>query len=1080
MDSSEMEDISNHYLPVDTILYGQDYQYRILKVLGEGTFGITYLAKAKVSIGGKLGHLYTEIDVAIKEFFMKEMNTRTGDSVDSGSQSGMFHSYRNKFRKEAMNLSRMQHAGIVKVLEVFEQNNTSYIVMEFMNGGSLDAYIHKIGKIPEEEALQLISLVGNALEYMHDQRMLHLDLKPQNIMFNGQQQPVLIDFGLSKHYNESGEPESSTSIGMGTPGYSPLEQADYKEMKDFQPTLDIYALGATLYKMLTGQTPPTASTVLKHPSLLNDKLLQAGISQKCRDLVLAAMQPLKGARPQTVAEFLLRIQTQPQTVEEVVDVDDESTLVDIMPKSVKTPPARKTFREEDVRSNENIAPSISNDTDNKEKEKKVANHIEKNNKHNKNFAECVKIAQNTANPVVLPPTEVLLDILNKHTDLNEDYLPGHNIREYMNFYNKCFMEKSHARVTHIDGLKFQGDYAPLMYKGKYGFVNKDGVLVTEFKYDEVKFTEWGGNDFSIKYKGKWGLLDSKLNALFDCIYDHELIASEGMIAICKQGKWGFMDLKWCWEPPGWKSTVVVVIDCQYDAVGKFIDGLAMVKQNGLFGYIDKKGTIIIPIEYEDCHDERREKGTQTLVLKKDGRWEYTDLKGFPTLPLCLGNDELFEFHNQHAIIRNKGSYYLKAKWGTIQWSGQFIERREGEEVYRITSDNKYNLLNPDVQKQPLAKEWYDHIGRFVDDMAVVRRNGFYGVINTKGEEIIPCYHEWISAEPVDGWVMVKDNLNKWKLKILWNRKSSYDFTVIKPMDGHPYWYLTQQLTKFGLVDGKGDVVLPMIYDDIIPLGNELLIVIRNDKTELIHLPNVETSYNYSMEPFNEGLCRVTFYGKQGFLDKEGGVVIPFMDGMGDVNNTFKPFKNGLVCINGKFTNRQNLQMPVNKSKRLYLVKWITAIILVFLLLIGWAWIAPGVLLDDIVKYLGIKTLLLSVFQWIPHLIGWLGVYAVLGGMFTTSVIGCIWIIRQKFSKQALLPNAVFSKKFLQGFQDYAYLMTEGLLAVKKEGKWGFINAKGKTVIPCSYDWVSVFEKGIAQAMSGDKQITLDKTELRID
>ena len=96
------------------------------------------------------------------------------------------------------------------------------------------------------------------------------------------------------------------------------------------------------------------------------------------------------------------------------------------------------------------------------------------------------------------------------------------------------------------------------------------------------------------------------------------------------------------------------------------------------------------------------------------------------------------------------------------------------------------------------------------------------------------------------------------------------------------------------------------------------------------------------------------------------------------------------------------------------------------------------------------------------------------------MIGCIWIIRQKFSKQALLPNAVFSKKFLQGFQDYAYLMTEGLLAVKKEGKWGFINAKGKTVIPCSYDWVSVFEKGIAQAMSGDKQITLDKTELRID
>ena len=71
-----MADISNHYLPVDTILEGQEYQYRIQKVLGEGTFGITYLAKAKISIGGKLGHLYTEIDVAIKEFFMKEVMYR--------------------------------------------------------------------------------------------------------------------------------------------------------------------------------------------------------------------------------------------------------------------------------------------------------------------------------------------------------------------------------------------------------------------------------------------------------------------------------------------------------------------------------------------------------------------------------------------------------------------------------------------------------------------------------------------------------------------------------------------------------------------------------------------------------------------------------------------------------------------------------------------------------------------------------------------------------------------------------------------------------------------------------------------
>ena len=1076
MDSSEMEEISKHYLPIDSILKGQDYQYRILKVLGEGTFGITYLAKAKVSVDGKLGHLYTEIDVAIKEFFMKEMNTRTGTAVDSGSQSGMFHSYRNKFRKEAMNLSRMQHAGIVKVLEVFEQNNTSYIVMEFMNGGSLDAYIRKKGKVAEDEALQLISLVGNALEYMHDQRMLHLDLKPQNIMFNGQQQPVLIDFGLSKHYNDSGEPESSTSIGLGTPGYSPLEQADYKEMKDFQPTLDIYALGATLYKMLTGQTPPTASKVLNHPSLLNDKLLQAGISQKSRDLVLATMQPLKGGRPQTVAEFLTRIQTEPQAEEQIFKGNEETTLIDTKYEFIEKSPVSELSRKEIDGTIDNIAPSINREIGDKDKNENIPNHIKSTFNYDKVANRNVKKSKNTGKQIIIPSTETLLDILKDKYQF-VDYLPGYNLSDNKNWHDNCFMDQCYTRLTNFNDLKFSGDYAPLIYRGKFGFVNKDGVLITPFKYDKVQIIE-RNNNFIVKDKGKWGLLDSKLNTLLKCIYDHELIESEGMIAICKNSKWGFIKLDWISEKKNYKSTEIIA--CQYDAVGKFIDGLAMVKQNGLFGYIDKKGTIIIPIEYEDCHDERRDKGTQTLVLKKDGRWKYTDLKGFQTLPTCLGNDELFEFHNQHAIIRNKDSYYLKNKLGTIQYSSQYIERVEGEEIYRITSDNKYNLLNPDIQKQPLAKEWYEYIGRFVDDMAVVKRNGLYGIINTKGEEIIQCRYDWMSAEPVAGKVMVKYSLNKWILDINTDQKNSYDFTVIKQMDGHPYWYLTQQLNKFGLVDGKGDVILPMIYDEIRPLGTELLIVTNKKLTEFIHLPNVKDLLTYSQESDNEGLCRVTFYGKQGFLNKEGGVVIPFMDGMGDVNNTFKPFKNGLVCINGKFTNRQNQQIPVNKSKRLHLIKWTTAIILVFLLLIGWAWIAPGVLLDDIVKYLGIKTMSLNIFQRILNLIGWLGVYTVLGSLFTTSVIGCIWMLRQKFRKQALLPNAVFSKKFLQGFQDHAYLMTEGLLAVKKEGKWGFINAKGKTVIPCSYDWVSVFEKGIAQAMSGDKQITLDKTELRID
>jgi len=130
--------------------------------------------------------------------------------------------------------------------------------------------------------------------------MLHLDIKPKNIMLDKNNKPYLIDFGLSKQYDENGEPETSTSIGLGTPGYAPTEQASYKQDGTFPATLDVYALGATLYKMLTGNTPPDASYVLNNglPALPNE------VSKKVSDAITKAMQPRKAERFQSVSEFL--------------------------------------------------------------------------------------------------------------------------------------------------------------------------------------------------------------------------------------------------------------------------------------------------------------------------------------------------------------------------------------------------------------------------------------------------------------------------------------------------------------------------------------------------------------------------------------------------------------------------------------------------------------------------------------------------------------------------------------------------------------------------------------------------------
>jgi len=287
----------------------QGGKYKIVKTLGRGNFGITYLATTKVALSGGLGKMDVTVNVAIKEFFMEEFNSssKDGSSVD-GSNVSLFKNYRKKFYREAENLSKLRHPNIVKVLEVFDENNTTYYAMEFVNGESLDDYIKSKGRMPEEEVLGQLKEIGEALQYMHENKMLHLDLKPKNIMRNMDGHMLLIDFGLSKQYNQNGEPESSTTLGHGTPGYAPIEQENYKQDGTFPATLDIYALGATVYKMLTGSTPPHASDILSE-GFPEDLFAKLRISIETTAMVRKAMSPVKKQRYQNVSELLDNIKS---------------------------------------------------------------------------------------------------------------------------------------------------------------------------------------------------------------------------------------------------------------------------------------------------------------------------------------------------------------------------------------------------------------------------------------------------------------------------------------------------------------------------------------------------------------------------------------------------------------------------------------------------------------------------------------------------------------------------------------------------------------------------------------------------
>lgn len=284
-----------------TVIHGTHNDYRIERVLGQGSFGITYVANVRLK--GRLGAIESAAMVAIKEFFLRDVSCRNGLRVFSVSDSTLCSDYRRDFLREAQNLSRLDNDHIVKVLETIEENDTVYYVMEYLSGGNLDQHILSHGRLSCREALDIAIQIGEALKCMHAQHMLHLDLKPLNVMRGEDGHIVLIDFGLSKCFGADGQPESSTRIGQGTTGYAPIEQHSFKKADGFMPTLDIYALGATLFKMLTGSVPPEASVVLNE-GLPVDELSSAGVPPAVIALVERAMQPLRRMRHQTVGEFV--------------------------------------------------------------------------------------------------------------------------------------------------------------------------------------------------------------------------------------------------------------------------------------------------------------------------------------------------------------------------------------------------------------------------------------------------------------------------------------------------------------------------------------------------------------------------------------------------------------------------------------------------------------------------------------------------------------------------------------------------------------------------------------------------------
>ena len=307
-------------LQVGTILHGT---YKIESYLSSGGFGNTYLAK----------NIEFNETYAIKEFFVKGVCQRDGNSttisVSNAENTNSFEQQREKFKKEARRLRSLSNPHIVKVYDLFEENGTAYYVMDYVDGENLSARLKRTNApLAESEVRNYLNQILDGLEAIHNEGMFHLDIKPANIMVDSHNVVKLIDFGASKQQSTVGGATMSTGISY-TNGYAPSEQMAQSYDK-FGPWTDFYALGATVYKLLANQDPPSVSDLSEDET--EDKHLtlpMPNVSEEMKKLVVWMMQVNRLKRPKSVGEIRKRLlYTNANSIE-------ETTILLPNPKTIK-------------------------------------------------------------------------------------------------------------------------------------------------------------------------------------------------------------------------------------------------------------------------------------------------------------------------------------------------------------------------------------------------------------------------------------------------------------------------------------------------------------------------------------------------------------------------------------------------------------------------------------------------------------------------------------------------------------------------------------------------------------------------
>ena len=482
-------------------------EYTIERELPEGGFGITYLAFKKNG----------------QKVVIKTLNDKVQQRPD-------FAKLQEDFLNEALRLAKCPHPHIAKVGPVFQEGHLWCMVMDYIDGGNLADRVVQKGILPEDEALLYIEQIGAALTVVHQQGLLHRDIKPQNIMLRkGTKEAVLIDFGIAREFTPN---LTQTHTQFLTHGYAPIEQ--YYKRKKRGAYTDIYALAATLYSLLTGVVPVSAwdresGSPLEPPKRLNPK-----ISDQINQAILKGMALKADKRPQSMDDWLkmLGIATVP--------VSPQSRIATV-PVSPKLKPAPIFLFGMGILMALGIAVIV--------RPPNISVVISTQPSTPTPNATVTPTVSNTPDPVVPVP-----------------YSPSPSYP---------------VSVESLMVIPPQFDSAYLFYEGlakveinkKWGYIDQTGKMIIPPQFDDADYFHEGLARVNIYHRNYYAYIDKTGNAVIPLFY-HASHFSEGLARVTINKKDGYID-----------KTGKMIITPQFDYAYNFSEGLAAVQINGKWGYI---------------------------------------------------------------------------------------------------------------------------------------------------------------------------------------------------------------------------------------------------------------------------------------------------------------------------------------------------------------------------------------------------------------------------------------------------------------------------------------------------------------